>query len=150
MNIETKQKRIIAMALQILERQLKQKTISFTSPELVISYLRLRLEQQDREHFLVLYLDNQNQLISSEILFIGTINATEVHPREIARSALKHNAAAVILAHNHPSGHAEPSKADRYLTETIADSLSIFDIRTLDHIVIGHSEVVSFAERGWI
>lgn len=150
MNREVRQNKIVKMALQVLESQLKYQSESITAPSKVIDYLRLQLEDKDREHFLVLFLNNQNQLITSEVMFMGTINATEIHPREIARSALRHNAAAVILAHNHPSGNPEPSQADRYITQKIEEVLSLIDIRTLDHFIIGHAQMVSFAERGWI
>ena len=100
--------------------------------------------------FLVLFLDNQNQLLASEEMFRGTINAASVYPREIVKAALQHNAAAVILAHNHPSGEPEPSLADRSLTERLLAALSLVDIRVLDHLVIGGSNTVSFAERGWL
>lgn len=87
--------------------------------------------------FVVLYLDNQNRLLEHETLFLGTINSTEVHPREIVKSALRHNAAAVILAHNHPSGVAEPSRADRLITTNIVKTLDLVKVRVLDHFIIG-------------
>ncbi|EBR9315759.1 hypothetical protein D5C01_29015, partial [Salmonella enterica subsp. enterica serovar Muenchen] len=94
--------------------------------------------------------DNQNRLITHETLFKGTINSTEIHSREVVKSGLKYNAAAAILAHNHPSGHAEPSKADRQITEHLKTALNLVDIRLLDHLVIGGMDIVSFAERGWL
>jgi len=97
-----------------------------------------------------LYLDNQHHLISHQELFHGTVNSVEVHPREIIREALKVNAAAMILAHNHPSGRAEPSRADREVTDQVVKASSFLDIRVLDHLVIGAGECVSFAERGWL
>lgn len=108
------------------------------------------LRDRDREAFLVLYLDNQNQMIAHEVLFEGTIGAASIYPREVVKKSLENNAAALILAHNHPSGLAEPSQADRRITRRIADALSLVDIRVLDHFVIGDGEIVSFAERGWI
>ncbi len=98
----------------------------------------------------MLYLDNQHRPIRDEILFEGTINAANVYPREVVKRALDLGANAVILAHNHPSGIAEPSTADRHITARIADALALVDIRLLDHMVIGDGDVVSFAERGWI
>ena len=100
--------------------------------------------------FACLYLDNRHRVIAFEELFHGTIDGTSVHPREVVRAALKHNAAALIFAHNHPSGVAEPSDADRRLTRRLQDALGLVDIRTLDHFVVGDGEVVSFAERGWL
>lgn len=144
------QQRVIQMALTLLEKQLKQKPISFSSSVETQQYLRLQLEQLDREVFMVLFLDNQHRLIANEITSLGTINATSVYPREIIKAALSHNAAAVVLAHNHPSGLAEPSHADRVVTERLIEALSLIDVRILDHVVIGHAESVSFAERGWL
>ncbi|MFS6933761.1 RadC family protein [Klebsiella oxytoca] len=150
MQYEHHEQHIITQAIGLLERQLKTHTVAFTQPDAVRSYLRLRLERQEREVFMVMYLDNQNQLITSETVFSGTLNTVSVYPREIARQALTYNAAALILAHNHPSGKAEPSKADRHITDKVIAALSLIDVRVLDHIVIGHGEAVSFAERGWI
>ncbi|PWC12269.1 hypothetical protein B4923_10485 [Brenneria roseae subsp. americana] len=120
------------------------------SPEITGQYLQLLLARQEREVFLVMFLDNQHRVIRHQEMFAGTINSVEVHPREIVREALKANAAALILAHNHPSGKAEPSQADRAITEQIIKACLLLDIRVLDHLVIGRGEYVSFAERGWI
>ncbi|WLI78153.1 DNA repair protein RadC [Kosakonia sp. H02] len=120
------------------------------SPELAREFLQSQLSSEEREIFMVIMMDNQNRIIKHCRLFSGTINHVEVHPREIVREALKVNAAAVILAHNHPSGNAEPSKADKLITERVIKSCQFMDIRVLDHLVIGHGEYVSFAERGWI
>ncbi|MFC3393363.1 RadC family protein [Brenneria rubrifaciens] len=120
------------------------------SPEITGQYLQLLLARQEREVFLVMFLDNQHRVIRHQEMFAGTINSVEVHPREIVREALKANAAALILAHNHPSGKAEPSQADRMITEQIIKACLLLDIRVLDHLVIGRGEFVSFAERGWI
>ncbi|MBV7298722.1 RadC family protein [Enterovibrio paralichthyis] len=121
-----------------------------TSPSHTARYLSAKLRDRPREAFLVLYLDNQHRPIRDEILFEGTINAANVYPREVVKRALDLGANAVILAHNHPSGIAEPSTADRHITARIADALALVDIRLLDHMVIGDGDVVSFAERGWI
>jgi len=144
------QQRVIQMALTLLEKQMKQKSVSFNSSAETLQYLRLQLEQLEREVFMVLYLDTQHRLIASEATSLGTINATSVYPREIIKSALGHNAAAVVFAHNHPSGSAEPSGADRSVTERLMEALSLVDVRVLDHVVIGHGESISFAERGWL
>jgi DNA repair protein RadC len=119
------------------------------SPRAVRDWLRLKLAGLPHEVFLILLLDSQNRVISSEQLFRGTLNQTSVHPREVVKLALQRNAAAVILAHNHPSGVAEPSQADRLLTETLIKALGLIDVRVLDHfIVAGNAEPLSFAERG--
>lgn len=123
---------------------------ALASPAHTANYLSLKLRDRQREAFLVLYLDNQNRPITDEILFEGTINTAGVYPREVVRRSLELGANAVILAHNHPSGVAEPSSADRHITHRIGDALALVDIRLLDHMVIGDGDVVSFAERGWI
>ncbi|AUG98663.1 JAB domain-containing protein [Prodigiosinella confusarubida] len=120
------------------------------SSEVTLQYLQLLLAHQEREIFLVMFLDNQHRVIRHQEMFAGTINTVEVHPREIVREALKSNAAALILAHNHPSGKAEPSQADRAITEQIIKACLLLEIRVLDHLIIGRGEYISFAERGWI
>lgn len=119
-----------------------------TSPDLVRSYLSAQLRHQPREVFAVLFLDNQNRLITYEELFFGTIDGASVYPREVVRRALAHNCAAVILSHNHPSGVAEPSQADRRITQRLQAALDLIDVRVIDHMVVGDGEVISFAERG--
>ena len=114
-----------------------QKSDAFTSSELVANYLSHELAHQTRERFGLLLLDQQHQLISFKILFEGTINQAEVHAREVVKSALEHNAAAVILTHNHPSGDPTPSTADIQLTNALSQALNLIEIRTLDHIIIG-------------
>lgn len=121
-----------------------------TDPAATRKYLRAKLRDVPHEVFACLYLDNRHRVIAYEELFRGTIDGTSVHPREVVRAALKHNAAALIFAHNHPSGVAEPSDSDRRLTRRLQDALNLVDIRTLDHFVVGDGEVVSFAERGWL
>ena len=120
------------------------------NPLVTRQYLQNLLSHREREVFLVLFLDNQHRVIRHEEMFAGTISRVEIHPREIVREAMKVNAAALILAHNHPSGKAEPSFADRRVTEQIIKACQLLDIRVLDHFVIGGGETVSFAERGWI
>jgi len=118
------------------------------SPEAVRRYLRLRLEHQQVEVFTGLFLDAQNQLIAAEELFSGTLTQTSVYPREVVKQALRHNAASVIFAHNHPSGVAEPSRADEHLTQALKQALALVDVRVLDHFIIGRGDLMSFAERG--
>ena len=137
-------------ALTLLEGQLREPGASFTSSHAVRDWLRLQLASLEREEFTALFLDNQHRLISHETLFTGTINHTQVHPREVVKAGLKHNCAAVIVAHSHPSGEAEPSQADRKITERLRAALDQVDIRLLDHLVVGGMNIVSFAERGWL
>ncbi|MFA0568241.1 DNA repair protein RadC [Vibrio kagoshimensis] len=123
---------------------------ALTSPSHTKLYLSSVLRDRQREAFYILFLDNQNRVIKDEVLFEGTIDAASVYPREVVKRALYHNAASLILAHNHPSGVAEPSNADRRITRRLSDALELVDIQILDHFVVGDGEVVSFAERGWI
>ncbi|HDR2835966.1 TPA: DNA repair protein RadC [Enterobacter mori] len=136
-------------ALSLLERQLREPGASFTSSSLVRDWLRLQLTLEEREEFTVLFLDNQHRLIAHETLFRGTINSMTVYPREVVKAGLKHNAAAILVAHCHPSGLAEPSDADRRITERLKQALDMVDIRLLDHLVVGGMDIASFAERGW-
>jgi DNA repair protein RadC len=122
--------------------------VPLTSPDGVRDYLRLQLAHQEREVFAVLFLDTHHRAISYEELFFGTIDGARVHPREVVKVALRQNAAAVILSHNHPSGVAEPSEADRRITQRLKDALALVDVRVLDHFVVGVEGSVSFAERG--
>lgn len=121
-----------------------------SSPPLVRDFLHTFFAGQEHESFVVLYLNNQHRLIRAEELFRGTIDGASVYPREVVKLALRVNAAAVILAHNHPSGMAEPSQADRFLTRRLKEGLSLVDVRVLDHMVIAGPNAVSFAERGWV
>ena len=121
---------------------------AFENPTVTRRFLSAKLRHQGHEVFGVLFLDNAHRVIAFEELFHGTINGASVYPRVVLQRALAHNAAAVIFAHNHPSGVAEPSTADRQITDTLCNVLSMVDIRVLDHFVIGESEAVSFAERG--
>jgi DNA repair protein RadC len=118
------------------------------SPQQTVRYLQARLRDYPYEVFAVLFLDNRHRVIAFEELFRGTIDGASVHPREVVRRALALNAAAVILSHNHPSGVAEPSQADRRITERLRDALQLVDVRVLDHLIIGDGESCSFAERG--
>ncbi|MCE9964118.1 RadC family protein [Lelliottia amnigena] len=120
------------------------------SPEMTKDFLQSQLSDAEREIFMVIFLDNQHRVVKHSRMFSGTLRHVEVHPREIVREAIKVNAAAVILAHNHPSGCAEPSKADKEITERIIKCCQFMDIRVLDHFIVGRGEYVSLAERGWI
>ncbi|HAT3453108.1 MULTISPECIES: RadC family protein [Enterobacteriaceae] len=142
--------RTIREALILLEHQLREPGVAFTSSHAVRDWLRLQLATLEHEEFTALFLDNQHRLIAHETLFTGTINHLQVHPREVVKAALKHNAAAMLAAHCHPSGHAEPSEADRRITERLKQALDLVDIRLLDHLVVGGMEIVSLAERGWL
>ena len=139
---------LIQRALKTLDRHLHEPGVAFTSTHAAREWLILNMAGLEREEFRVLYLNNQNQLIAGETLFTGTINRTEVHPREVIKRALYHNAAAVVLAHNHPSGEVTPSKADRLITERLVQALALVDIRVPDHLIVGGSQVFSFAEHG--
>lgn len=138
---------VLEMGRRHLGETLKREQ-GFTSPQSVRHFLLSLLRDQPREVFLGLFLDSQHRLISHEVLFQGTIDSATVHPREVVKAALRHNAAAMIVAHNHPSGVAEPSRADERITERLKDALALVDIRLLDHFVVGDGEVVSLAERG--
>ena len=141
---------IIREAITLLENQLREPGTPFTSSQSVRDWLRLQFATLEREVFIVIFLDNQHQLLAYEILFQGTINSITVYPREVVKAGLKHNAAAAVLAHNHPSGYAEPSTADRQITECLKQTLALVEIRLLDHLIIGGMDIVSLAERGWL
>ncbi|WP_134735409.1 RadC family protein [Proteus mirabilis] len=144
----------IAMADQILEaarqaiQQKVQRGESFRSPVHVQTYLRTQLSGYEHEVFAVLFLDTKLRLIEYAELFHGTIDGASVYPREVVKAALTFNAAAMVIAHNHPSGDPEPSAADRALTKRLAQALALVDVRILDHVVVGGNATVSFAERG--
>ena len=140
---------VLEMARRHLFEEL-QRGDALTSPEATRRYLRLQLASEPSEVFAALFLDNRHRVLAFERLFRGTIDGASVYPREIARRALELNAAALIVAHNHPSGVAEPSETDRHLTERLRRALELMDIRLLDHFVVGSGEAVSFAERGWL
>jgi DNA repair protein RadC len=138
---------VLELARRSLARELAQNPV-FDAPAKVKDYLRLQLGGLGHEVFAVLFLDARSQLLRLEEMFRGTLTQTSVYPREVVKRALALNASAVLLAHNHPSGAAEPSRADEYLTQTLVAALKLVDVRVLDHLVVGHAEVVSFAERG--
>ena len=132
-----------------MESRLKREG-PFTSPAHTSRYVVARLRGRANEVFAVVFLDNRHRVIAFEELFHGTVDGASVHPRVVARRALALNAAALIACHNHPSGVAEPSCADRAITGRLRDALTLVDVRLLDHFVVGDGEVVSFAERGWL
>ncbi|RZU02893.1 RadC family protein [Rivibacter subsaxonicus] len=138
---------VIELARRALAATLRERPV-FESPAAVKDYLQLQLSQLTREVFSVLFLDHQQRLLAFETLFQGTLSQTSVYPREVVQRALALNASAVILAHNHPSGMAEPSRADEFLTRSLKEALALVDVRVLDHIVVGSGCTVSFAERG--
>ncbi len=138
---------VLEIARRSMAHQLRAQPV-FDTPGRVKDYLRLRLGAHGHEVFAVLFLDTQHQLLLMEEMFRGTLTQTSVYPREVVKRALQTNAAAVVFAHNHPSGVAEPSRADEFLTQTLKSALALVDVRVLDHLVVGRSDVVSFAERG--
>ncbi len=139
---------VIDAALTILGGYLRQPVGTFNSPEAVHQYLRLNLGAEPRELFAVMFLDSQNRLTAFEVMFVGTLTQTSVYPREIVKAALSHDAAAVVLAHNHPSGLVQPSRADEVLTQSLKTALALVDVRVLDHVVVSAGAALSMAERG--
>lgn len=140
-----------AVARELVKRWLYEELtmrMVFSQPSLVTDYLEIHFAGREYESFVVLFLDAHNQLISIEELFRGTLTQTSVYPREIVKDALSHNAACVLLSHNHPSGLPEPSRADEQLTQTLKAALALVDVRVLDHLIIAGSNSLSFAERG--
>lgn len=142
--------KVIQQAMAILDAHLKTKGAELESPEMVRAFLRLQLEQEQREVFAVLFLDTRHRVLQFIRMFTGTIDQAAVYPREVVKAGLSLNAAAAIICHNHPSGDSTPSVADRQLTVKLRDALALVDIRLIDHFVIGHGEMSSFAEMGWI
>jgi DNA repair protein RadC len=137
--------------LEIARRALRERLdrgSALSSPQAVRDYLRLKLQDRPHEVFGVVFLDAQNRVLAVEELFRGTLTQTSVYPREVVKRALAHNAAAIIFAHNHPSGIAEPSRADEALTTALRQALALVDVKVLDHFVIGGGMAMSFAERG--
>lgn len=137
------------LARRVFREHLAREDV-LANPQLTHEFLLGMLAHQEREIFMVIFLDNQHRVIVSREMFAGTISSVEVHPREIVREALKINAAALILAHNHPSGMPEPSLADRDITRQIISASLLLNIKVLDHLVVGQGNYVSFTERGWI
>ena len=138
---------VLELARRAMAQQLKERTV-FAAPGAVKDYLQLQLSARPHEVFAVLFLDVKHRMIALEELFRGTLTQTSVYPREVVLRALHHSASSVVLAHNHPSGSAEPSPADESLTRVLKAALALIDIRVIDHIIVGTGEVFSFAEKG--
>ncbi|HEU5283038.1 MAG TPA: DNA repair protein RadC [Burkholderiales bacterium] len=138
---------VLALVKRALGQEVQRRD-NLSSPQAVRDYLRLHLTQRDREVFVAVYLDAQNRVLKIQELFAGTLTQTSVFPRDVVRHALLSNAAAVIFAHNHPSGLAEPSRADEVLTQALKQALALVDVKVLDHFVVGAGGAMSFAERG--
>jgi DNA repair protein RadC len=137
--------------LELARRQLGESLARehvFTSPGAVVQYLQAQLAGRHQEVFVALFLDTRHRLIAAEELFFGTVDGASVYPREVVRRALHHNASALIFAHNHPSGVAEPSRDDEAITRRLREALQLIDVRVLDHVVVGAGSAVSMAERG--
>lgn len=138
---------VFEMARRALSQRLKERE-AFHTPGAVKQYLQLQLAHKNHEVFAVLFLDNQNRMLAMEELFRGTLSQTSVYPREVVMRALHHQAAAVVLSHNHPSGSVQPSRADEHLTQTLKAALALVDVRVLDHIIVGQGQSLSMAEQG--
>lgn len=141
---------LIGTALRVMESQAAEKhgCESFTTPDFAKQYFSLRLCRYECEYFSAAFLNNQNKLIACEELFRGTIDGASVYPREVVKSVLQYNAAAIVIAHNHPSGVCENSHADWAITQRLQQALALIDVRILDHIIVGGSDALSFAEKG--
>lgn len=140
---------VLEMARRALAEGMRQRD-ALASPQAVRDYLRLKLAGLPHEVFMAVFLDAQNRVLEAEELFRGSLTQTSVYPREVVKRALAYNAGAVILAHNHPSGVAEPSQADRWLTDQLKAALALVDVKVLDHFVVAGGQSLSFAERGWL
>jgi DNA repair protein RadC len=138
---------VFELARRALSQRLKERE-AFHTPGAVKQYLQLQLAHKNHEVFAVLFLDSQNRMLALEELFRGTLSQTSVYPREVVLRALHHQAAAVVLSHNHPSGSVQPSRADEHLTQTLKASLALVDVRVLDHIIVGQGQALSMAELG--
>lgn len=138
---------VLELARRAMAEQLKEREV-FGSPEAVKNYLQLHLAHKRHEVFAALFLDAQNRLIAMEELFRGTLTQTSVYPREVVLKALHHHAAAVVLAHNHPSGTVQPSRADEALTQALKASLALVDVRVLDHVIVAPGDALSMAQKG--
>lgn len=148
-HLDMRTRRAIERAAKLLEESAIYRVEAMNSPGAVRTYLKLKLAGLEHEEFHVLWLDAQNRLIAFDRMFSGTLTQTSVYPREVVKAAMRHNAAACILAHNHPSGMCEPSRADEMLTRTLKETLSMVDVKVLDHLIVaGNNTPLSFAERG--
>lgn len=148
--IRSEEENIIAHAIEILSNRMRKAEVYFSSPSVVRDFLRLKMAELEFEVFNVIFLDAQHGVIATEEMFRGSLTQTSVYPREVVKRALYHNAAAVIFAHNHPSGICEPSRADEMLTDALKKSLALVDVKALDHFIVAGSNCMSFAERGLI
>ena len=146
---EVSETQILYWAKSILEERFKRSNY-LTSPDCTREFLKLLFGDKSREEFVMIFLDNQHAVIGYETIFKGTIDGANVYPREVVQATLTHEAAAVILSHNHPSGTSEPSEADKRITNRIVEVLNLIDIKVLDHLVVGGTSITSFAERGLI
>ena len=140
---------VLELARRAMAERLQERTV-FASPQEVKHYLQLHLSALPHEVFAVLFLDAQNRLLTMEELFRGSLTQTSVYPREVVKRALHHHASAVVLAHNHPSGTVQPSRADELLTQTLKAALALVDVRVLDHIIVAQGDALSMAERGLV
>jgi DNA repair protein RadC len=140
---------VLELARRAMAQKLQEREV-FADPDTIKHYLKLHLAARSYEVFAVIFLDNQNRLIAMEEMFRGTLSQTSVYPREVVIRALHHSAAAVVLAHNHPSGSVQPSRADEALTQTLKAALALVDVRVLDHIIVGPGQALSMAETGLI
>lgn len=140
---------VLEIARRHLAEQLNRDS-ALESPQAVRDFLKARLRHEPHEVFACLFMDNRHRVLSFEVLFHGSIDSASVYPRQIVKRALAHNAAALILTHNHPSGVCEPSQSDRLLTRRIVDALALIDVRVLDHFIVGDDEPLSMAEHGWL
>ena len=143
---------LINKALKVMESQAAKKrgNENFNSSDFSKQYFNLRLGDYECEYFAVAFLNNQHKLIACEELFRGTIDGTSVYPREVVKAVVQYNAAAVVFAHNHPSGVCEPSRADHAITQRLKDALALIDVRVLDHIIVGGTDALSFTEQGYL
>ena len=148
MELSKTEQRAIQRALDIMRQHLRQPGAALTSPAVVRDLLKLMIAAKTQEVFVCIWLDAQHRVIEIQEAFQGTLTQTSVYPREVLRAALERNAAAVIFAHNHPSGVAQPSQADEFLTRNLKDALKLIDVTVLDHFVVAGDQAVSFAERG--
>ncbi|MBS3911372.1 MAG: DNA repair protein RadC [Hydrogenophaga sp.] len=140
---------VLQAALRVLADQLHG-TEMLSSPQAVRDFLRIKLGTLEHEVFSVIHLDAQHRVIEYVEMFRGTVTQTSVYPREVVKEAMTHNTAAIVLVHNHPSGVAEPSRADEHLTQTLKSALSLVDVRVIDHLIVAGPTILSFAERGLI
>lgn len=145
-------RRMVDEALDYLDGPMyRREAEAFTKPEIAAQYCRAKIGHSEREKFLILFLDNQHRLITSEVMFEGTIDGASVYPREVVKRALELNSAALVCAHNHPSGRPEPSAADRRITDRLVDACALVEVRIVDHIIVGENgSFTSFAQRGFI